>query len=189
MSREVPEVLRNDSRPAPAPVIWLTGLSSAGKTTLAERLRVMLSQRQSVEILDGDTVRLHRHELLGFSKADRDANIRQIAATARRLSEAGVTVIVAAISPYREARAGARQQIHRFVEVYVNAPLHVCEQRDVKNLYRQARAGQIHQMTGIDDPYEPPLHPDVECRTDCESIDTCATRIVDFLLADPSSNH
>jgi adenylyl-sulfate kinase len=158
--------------------VWFTGLSSAGKTTLAhavyERLRGSDAQ---IEMLDGDEVRQYLCRGLGFSKEDRDENIRRIAYVASLLTKHGVVVLVSAISPYREARQCARERIGRFLEVYVNAPLTVCEQRDVKGLYKKARAGELHGMTGIDDPYEPPLAPDVECRTDAESIEDCAARV------------
>lgn len=155
----------------PGMTLWFTGLSGAGKTTIsravAEELR---TQGYKVEVLDGDVVRENLTKGLGFSKADRDENIRRIGFVAQLLTRNGVVVIVSAISPYREIRDEVRQRIGNFVEVYVNAPLTVCEQRDVKGLYKKARAGEIKSFTGIDDPYEAPLNPEVECRTDCESL-------------------
>ena len=159
--------------------IWFTGLSSAGKTTLAravyERLRAGASR---VQLLDGDEVRQNLSQGLGFSKEDRDENIRRIAYVASLLTKHGVIVLVSAISPYRKARMEARERIGAFLEVYVNAPLEICEQRDVKGLYKRARAGELHGMTGVDDPYEPPLQADLECRTDLESIEECTARVL-----------
>ena len=132
-----------------------------------------------MELLDGDEVRHNLCEDLGFSKEDRDENIRRIAYVASLLVRNGVVVLVSAISPYREARARARALIGRFVEVYVNAPLEVCESRDIKGLYRKARAGQLHGMTGIDDPYEFPTEADIECHTDWESLPESVRRLLD----------
>jgi adenylylsulfate kinase len=164
--------------------IWLTGLSSAGKTTIAKAVYTELHrQNHRVELLDGDEVRRNLCKDLGFSKADRDENIRRIAFVAGLLTRNGVIVIVSAISPYREAREYARRHIGNFVEVYVNAPLELCEQRDRKGLYRKARAGELHGMTGVDDPYEPPLSPEVECRTGSETL----TQSVEKILAKVAS--
>jgi len=150
--------------------IWFTGLSGAGKSTLAnllaERLRDM---GRRVELLDGDEVRKNLSSGLGFSKADRDANIRRIAYVAKLLSRNGVIAITAAISPYREVRDEARADIRNFVEVFVDCPLEVCEQRDIKGLYARARSGEIPQFTGISDPYEPPLHPEIHLHTNSET--------------------
>lgn len=150
--------------------VWFTGLSGAGKSTLAnllaERLRDM---GRRVELLDGDEVRKNLSSGLGFSKADRDANIRRIAYVARLLSRNGVVAITAAISPYREIRDEARLDIGNFVEIFVECPLEVCEQRDVKGLYARARSGEIPQFTGISDPYEPPLSPEVTVHTNRET--------------------
>ncbi len=150
--------------------LWFTGLSGAGKSTLAnlvaDRLRGM---GRRVELLDGDEVRTNLSSGLGFSKADRDANIQRIAFVAKLLSRNGVVAITAAISPYRETRDRARGEIRNFVEVYVNCPLAVCEQRDVKGLYKKARSGEIAQFTGISDPYEPPLNAEIVVHTDTEN--------------------
>ncbi|WP_397333916.1 adenylyl-sulfate kinase [Oscillatoria salina] len=158
--------------------IWFTGLSGAGKTTIskivAERLR---EQGYKIEVLDGDVVRQNLSKGLGFSKADRDENIRRIGFVSHLLTRNGVIVIVSAISPYREIREEVRERIKDFVQVYVNAPLEVCEDRDVKGLYQRARAGEIKGFTGIDDPYEHPLHPDVECRTDLEDISESVAKV------------
>ncbi len=163
-------------------VVWLTGLSSAGKTTIAHALFESLrSMGYRTEMLDGDVVRQRLCRGLGFSKEDRDENIRRIGFVAELLSRNGVLVIVSAISPYRAAREEVRAVIPGFVEVYVNAPLQVCEHRDVKGLYRRARAGELRGFTGIDDPYEPPLHPEVECRTDNETVAESVRKLVRYI--------
>ena len=166
----------------PGVTVWLTGLSAAGKTTLGEALRERLASRgYRVELLDGDVVRRHLSKGLGFSKEDRDENIRRIGFVAELLTRHGVVVLVSAISPYRAVRDEVRARIGRFIEVYVNAPLEVCESRDIKGLYRKARAGEIRGFTGIDDPYEPPLTPEVECRTDLESVAESTEKVLQHL--------
>jgi adenylylsulfate kinase len=163
-------------------VVWLTGLSSAGKTTLSEALCEHLRARNiRVEKLDGDVVRQHLCKGLGFSRADRDENIRRIGFVAELLARNGVLVLVSAISPYRSTRDEIRSKIPAFVEVYVNAPVRVCIQRDVKGLYKKAQAGELKQFTGVDDPYEPPLHPEVECRTDLESVPESVDKLMEYL--------
>jgi adenylyl-sulfate kinase len=153
-------------------VIWLTGLSSAGKTTLGKSLlQHFHSKGHAVETLDGDLVRQHLCKDLDFSKKGRDENVRRIGFVAELLSRHGVNVIVSAISPYRAAREEIRIRIPDFVEVCVNAPVGVCESRDVMGLYRKARAGELLQFSGIDDPYESPAQPEVECRADRETIE------------------
>ncbi|HEY4959975.1 MAG TPA: adenylyl-sulfate kinase, partial [Terriglobales bacterium] len=162
--------------------IWFTGLSSAGKTTLSQAVYERLwAAGRKVEFLDGDVVRQHLCKDLGFSKQDRDENIRRIGFVADLLTKNGVIVLVSAISPYRTVRDEQRARIGDFVEVYVNAPLEVCEQRDVKGLYRKARGGELKGFTGIDDPYEPPLHPEVECLTDRESLAESADKVLRLL--------
>lgn len=162
--------------------IWFTGLSGAGKTTISKAVHQRLSEAgYRVESLDGDVVRQMLTKGLGFSKADRDENIRRIAFIAHLLSRNGVLVLVAAVSPYREIRQEARAQIGDFLEVFVNAPIEVCEQRDVKGLYAKARAGEIKGFTGIDDPYEPPVQPDVECRTNLESVEESVEKVLSAL--------
>jgi adenylyl-sulfate kinase len=159
--------------------VWLTGLSGAGKTTLSAAVHQHFSVRgRRVELLDGDEIREFLSKDLSFSKADRDENIRRIGYVAELLTRHGVITLVSVISPYRAARNAVRARIPAFVEVYVNAPLAVCESRDVKGLYRKARAGVIKCFTGIDDPYEPPLHPEVECRTDLESVAESAAKVI-----------
>lgn len=164
--------------------VWLTGLSSAGKSTLSKAVCERLRARDyHVELLDGDEMRHRLSRDLGFTKKDRDENIRRIGFIAEMLARNGVIALVAAISPYRAIRQEMRDNIGNFLEVYVNAPLEVCEGRDVKGLYRRARAGEIRSVTGIDDPYEAPLAPEVECRTDLETIAESADKVVDAVLA------
>lgn len=159
--------------------VWLTGLSGAGKTTISQALEKELRSRGcKVEVLDGDIVRQHLAKGLGFSKEDRDENIRRIGFVANLLTRNDVIVIVSAISPYREIREELKQKIGNFMEVFVNAPLEVCEQRDVKGLYKKARAGEIKGFTGIDDPYEQPLNPDIECRTAKEKVTESVSKIM-----------
>jgi len=152
--------------------LWFTGLSGAGKSTIAnavvERLQAL---GRRVELLDGDEIRKNLSQGLGFSKADRDANIARIAFVAKLLSRNGVIAITAAISPYRETRDHARAEISNFVEVFVDCPLEVCEQRDVKGLYAKARSGEIKEFTGISDPYEAPQNPEITVHTDRENVD------------------
>ncbi|MGE5644329.1 MAG: adenylyl-sulfate kinase [Acidobacteriota bacterium] len=159
--------------------VWFTGLSGAGKSTISEAVEKALRSRgYKVESLDGDIVRQNLTKGLGFSKEDRDENIRRIGFVAHLLSRNGVVVLVSAISPYREIREEVRGRIGDFVEVFVNAPLKTCEERDVKGLYKKARAGEIKGFTGIDDPYEAPLKPEVECRTDLESVEESVAKVL-----------
>jgi adenylyl-sulfate kinase len=159
--------------------IWLTGLSSSGKTTIAAAVCEALRARGcKVEWLDGDVVRRHLCRGLGFSKDDRDENIRRIGFVAELLTRNGIVTVVSAISPYRAAREEVRRRIGAFLEVYVNAPIEVCEGRDLKGIYRRARAGEIGGVTGIDDPYEPPQTPEVECRTDRETPAESAAKVL-----------
>ncbi|ERN40293.1 adenylylsulfate kinase (apsK) [Rubidibacter lacunae KORDI 51-2] len=163
--------------------LWFTGLSGSGKSTIARSLAQKLRGGGArFELLDGDVVRQNLTKGLGFSKEDRDENIRRIGFVAHLLARNGVLVLVSAISPYRETREAVRDRIGaNFIEVYVNAPLEVCEQRDVKGLYKRARAGQIKGFTGIDDPYEPPLESEIECRTDLESLDESVAKVLGYL--------
>jgi adenylyl-sulfate kinase len=147
--------------------VWFTGLSGAGKSTVSEIIEAELKQRNlRVEVLDGDVIRTHLSKGLGFSKADRDTNIRRIGWVCEVLSRNGVVAIAAAISPYREIRDEVRGKAGRFVEVYLECPVPVLADRDVKGLYKKALAGEIKNFTGVDDPYEAPLNPEVICHTD-----------------------
>ncbi|NEO30263.1 MAG: adenylyl-sulfate kinase [Symploca sp. SIO3C6] len=162
--------------------LWFTGLSGSGKTTIAKEVeRKLKAWGYKVERLDGDIVRTNLSKGLGFSKEDRDTNIRRIGFVAKLLSRNGVVAITAAISPYRDIRDEIRQMTESFVEVYVKAPLEVCESRDVKGLYARARAGEIKNFTGIDDPYEEPLHAEVVCDTQTESIEESADQVLAVL--------
>ena len=164
--------------------VWFTGLPSSGKSTLAALLRDALRSRGlTVELLDGDEVRTELTRGLGFSREDRDENIRRIAWVAKVLTRNGIVAITAAISPYRAARERARQEIGRFVEVYVDCPVEVCMQRDVKGLYARARRGEIEQFTGVSDPYEAPPHPEVVVHTDREAPAESLQGIVAYLEA------
>jgi adenylylsulfate kinase len=159
--------------------VWFTGLSGAGKTTLCRMLEPQLRcHGYPVQVLDADEIRQRLNGDLGFSKADRDENVRRLGETARLLVQQNFVVLVAAISPYREAREQARRQIHSFLEVYVNASLAICIARDPKGLYARALRGKIRYFTGIEDPYEPPLHPDVECNTDVETREESVKKVL-----------
>ncbi len=162
--------------------LWFTGLSGAGKSTLAEHLTPILRERNvSVEVLDGDEVRENLSKGLGFSKEDRDTNIRRIGYVAALLSRNGVCAITAAISPYRAVRDEIRATTPTFVEVYVEAPLEVVEERDTKGLYKKARAGIIQNFTGVSDPYEHPENPEIAVHTGEESIEDSACKILAYL--------
>ncbi|WGV24802.1 adenylyl-sulfate kinase [Halotia branconii] len=162
--------------------LWFTGLSGAGKTTISKGVALVLKARgYRVEILDGDVVRTHLCQELGFSKQDRDTNVRRIGFVANLLSRNQVIAIVAAISPYREIREEVRQMSQNFIEVYVKASLETCSQRDVKGLYALAKAGKIKDFTGIDSPYEEPLNPEIICHTQYESIESSITKVIQVL--------
>jgi adenylyl-sulfate kinase len=159
--------------------IWLTGLSGAGKSTLSALLEQQLRERgRKVEVLDGDVVRTHLSKGLGFSKEDRDTNIRRIGWVCKVLARNGVVAIAAAISPYREVRDEVRAMIDNFVEVYVDCPLPVLVERDTKGLYKKALAGEIGQFTGVSDPYEQPLAPEITVHSDRETPEQSAARIL-----------
>ncbi|MCW5319204.1 adenylyl-sulfate kinase [Nostoc sp. KVJ3] len=162
--------------------VWFTGLSGAGKTTISRNVENELRRMGCrVELLDGDIVRQYLTKGLGFSKADRNENIRRIGFVASLLTKNNVIVLVSAISPYRDVRNEMRDDIGNFIEVYVNSPLSVCEQRDVKGLYKKARAGEMKHFTGIDDPYEEPLCAEVECKTDLETISESTSKVLNKL--------
>jgi adenylylsulfate kinase len=163
--------------------LWFTGLSGAGKTTITNVLVKQLIQRGSkLEVLDGDVVRENLSKGLGFSKEDRDTNIRRIAFVANLLSRNGVPVITAAISPYREIRDEARQMMDdRFIEVYAKASVEVCEERDTKGLYAKARSGEIKEFTGVSDPYEEPINPEITVETADQTPEESAQQILTYL--------
>ncbi|MEM8640042.1 MAG: adenylyl-sulfate kinase [Cyanobacteria bacterium P01_G01_bin.54] len=162
--------------------LWFTGLSGAGKTTIskvvAQRLR---DAGCKLEVLDGDVVRTNLTKGLGFSKEDRDTNVRRIGFVGHLLTRNGVIVIVSAISPYRAIRDELKEKIGDFVEIFVNAPVEECERRDVKGLYKKARSGEIKNFTGISDPYEPPLTPEIECRTDLEELEESVEKVMGYI--------
>jgi adenylyl-sulfate kinase len=167
-------------------VLWFTGLSGAGKSTLAEALVPVLKERgQKVEVLDGDIVRTNLSKGLGFSKEDRDTNILRIGFVANLLARNGVAVITAAISPYRDIRDANRKLVEgdgaAFVEIYAAATVDECEARDVKGLYAKARAGEIKEFTGVSDPYEAPLNPEVTVQTGHEPMETSLATILGYL--------
>src|SRR6476620_1601080 len=158
--------------------LWFTGLSGAGKTTLARLVETELSARgHKVEVLDGDVIRTNLSKGLGFSKEDRDTNIRRIGFVCNLLTRNDVVAIAAAISPYREVRDELRRDIGSFVEVYVSCPIEVLAERDVKGLYKKALAGEIGQFTGVSDPYEPPLAPEVTVNSSKETAQESVDRI------------
>src|SRR6516164_8554799 len=163
--------------------LWFTGLSGAGKSTLANlAAEELLSRGNRVEVLDGDEVRKNLSKGLGFSKDDRDTNIRRIGYVTKLLSRNGVIAIAAAISPYRAIRDEVRRaHCGRFVEVFVDCPLEELVKRDAKGLYAKALAGQIQHFTGVSDPYEPPLAPEIVVRTDRETIEQSTAVILDWL--------
>jgi adenylylsulfate kinase len=163
-------------------VLWLTGLSGAGKSTVAAKLGPILAERgHRVEVLDGDEVRTNLCQELGFSRQDRDTNIARIGYVAGKLSKHGVAVLVAAISPYREARDRVRSTVDTFVEVHVAAPVSTCAERDVKGLYAKALAGEISNFTGVSDPYEPPLAAEIVLHTESESVDDSVEQVLTWL--------
>jgi adenylyl-sulfate kinase len=168
-------------------ILWFTGLSGAGKSTLAHAVGERVGRVRPVEILDGDEVRQHLSKGLGFSKEDRDSNVRRIGFVARLLARHDVFVITAAISPYAEIRNEVRQLATAegisFVEVFVEAQLQSLIDRDVKGLYKRALAGTIQNFTGISDPYEPPANPEVVVRTDLESLEISLLAILEVLAA------
>jgi adenylylsulfate kinase len=173
-------------RPHNAAVLWLTGLSGAGKSTIANAVfDVLASQDVPVELLDGDAVRLLSPT--GFSRADRDAHVKRVGYLASRLEHHGITSICALISPYADARAHVRSMCRRFVEIHVSTSLPECERRDVKGLYAKARRGEIVHFTGIDDPYEPPEHPELTLDTSVLSVEECCRRVIDAFRGAPPS--
>lgn len=168
-------------RPVPA-VVWLTGLSGSGKTTISDAVaRELQALGLPVEQLDGDRVR-EIFPSTGFSRADRDAHIKRIGFVASRLEHHGVFVLAAFVSPYEESRAFVRGLCRNFIEVFVDTSLEECERRDVKGLYARARRGEIRQFTGIDDPFEPPVAPELRIDTSTMSVDDAAKLVLDALF-------
>src|SRR5207253_8148184 len=168
-------------------VVWFTGLSGAGKSTIAQALeRELFARGMQTYVLDGDNIRHGLNSNLGFSPEDRVENIRRVSEVARLMADSGVITITAFISPYRMDRRRAREIAlegkSEFVEVFVDAPLEVCEARDPKNLYKKARAGKIREFTGIDAPYEPPIDPEIVVRTHQQSIEESVASILEQLL-------
>ncbi|MCL4505053.1 MAG: adenylyl-sulfate kinase [Chloroflexi bacterium] len=159
--------------------VWFTGLSGAGKSTLANLVEKELRCRNmKVEVLDGDVIRTHLSKGLGFSKEDRDTNIRRIGWVCQVLSRNGVVAVAAAISPYHDIRDEIRANVKDFVEVYVEAPISVLAERDVKGLYKKALAGEIKNFTGVSDPYEAPVNPEVVCHSDRETVEESLSKIM-----------
>ena len=168
-------------------IVWLTGLSGSGKSTLAQAIeRELFARGLNAFMLDGDNLRHGLNSNLGFSPVDRSENIRRAAEAGSFLASAGHVAIIALISPYRQDRLAAREIARAgglgFVEVYIDAPLDVCEQRDPKNLYKRARAGEIRDLTGIGAPYEPPENPEIHVRTDELGVEACSKLILNTLL-------
>ena len=169
-------------------VLWLTGLSGAGKSTIANAVAPSLADRgHRVEVLDGDEVRTNLCQGLGFSREDRDTNIARIGYVAGKLAKHGVAVVVAAISPYRQARDKVRAGVDNFVEVHVAAPVSTCVERDVKGLYAKALAGEIKNFTGVSDPYEAPLEPQITLHTERETVQESVAAVLAWLEAESLS--
>lgn len=159
--------------------VWFTGLPSSGKSTIARLVeRQVRKWKIKTELLDGDVVRTHLSKGLGFSKEDREINIKRIAFVCQLLTRNDVLAIASAVSPYRETREQARQMIGSFVEVYVKTSLEECQKRDVKGLYQKAKAGEMKGMTGVDDPYEAPSNPEIVCETENKTPEDCAAEVL-----------
>jgi adenylylsulfate kinase len=162
----------------PAPVLWFTGLSGSGKSTIAVRVHEELVRRGvDVEYIDGDALR-EVFPNTGFTREEREEHLRRTGYMAGRLAAHGVTVVASFVSPYRDSRAFIRRHCPEFVEIYVSTPLEECERRDVKGLYARARRGEIRNFTGIDDPYEPPEDPEMTLDTRVLSVDECVARVL-----------
>jgi len=162
--------------------VWFTGLPCCGKTTIADRVAKILREKgYSVEQLDGDIVRQGLTNDLGFSKEDRDENIRRVTFVSKMLTRNNIIVLASFVSPYKEQRRNARAVIGRFVEVYVRCPLEICKKRDVKGMYQKALEGKIRHFTGVDDPYEEPEHPELIVDADQESVDESAGKVMETL--------
>jgi len=162
--------------------LWFTGLSGSGKSTLSERIhKRLVASGARVELLDGDEVRTHLSKGLGFSKEDRDTNVRRIGFVAELLSRNGVIAITAAISPYRDTRDAVRERIGSFVEIFMDCPISVLAERDVKGLYKKVLAGEIPHFTGVSDPYEPPVSPELRVDSSTENIALSEERVWQLL--------
>ena len=162
-----------------APVLWFTGLSGSGKSTIAERVhRELVRRGVDVEYIDGDALR-EVFPNTGFTRAEREEHLRRTGYMASRLAAHGVTVVASFVSPYRESRDFIRRHCPSFVEIYVSTPLEECERRDVKGLYARARRGEIRNFTGLDDPYEPPEHPELTLDTRALTVDQCVARVLE----------
>lgn len=176
--------LRQALNQHPSVLLWFTGLSGAGKSTLAHAVeRRLFEHDYRTYVLDGDNVRLGLCSDLGFSEADRRENIRRISETAKLMLDAGLIVMTAFISPFREDRLKARGLFPHgdFIEIYCATPLEVCEQRDVKGLYARARAGEVKEFTGISSPYEPPMNPELTVETGSKPLEACVEQVMTFL--------
>ncbi|MCL5408127.1 MAG: adenylyl-sulfate kinase [Candidatus Thermoplasmatota archaeon] len=171
-------------------VLWFTGLPGAGKTTLAERIKTIFTEKgMKVEILDGDEIRKGLSRDLGFSKEDREKHNERVIFVAKLLSRNGVVTLVPLISPYREVRAEARKEISDFVEVYVRCPLDVLIKRDPKGLYKKALAGEINNLTGLQDPYEEPISPEMIIDSNTETVEESVSSIMSYLKSRGLTNH
>ena len=171
-------------------VLWFTGLPGAGKTTLAERIKTVFAEKgRRVEILDGDEIRKGLSRDLGFSKEDREKHNERVIFVAKLLSRNGVVTLVPLISPYREVRAKARKEISDFVEVYVRCPLDVLIKRDPKGLYKKALAGEINNLTGLQDPYEEPISPEMIIDSNTETIEESVSSIMSYLKSRGLTDH
>ena len=181
----IPRQLKEDRNQQKSRVLWFTGLSGSGKSTVANATEKLLHDLDiHTYILDGDNVRMGLNKDLGFAPEDRTENIRRITEVSKLFADAGIIVLTAFISPYLDDRKSARKIIGDvdFIEIYVKADLSVCESRDPKGLYKKARAGEIKGFTGIDAPYEPPVNPEIVLETDRYNIIECAQFVVDYLL-------
>jgi adenylyl-sulfate kinase len=159
--------------------VWFTGIPCCGKTTIADQVAIVLKKKDyTVERLDGDVVRQDLTSNLGFSKKDRDENIRRVTFIAKKLTRNNVIVLATFVSPYREQRRNARKEIERFLEVYVRCPVEICIKRDVKGMYQKALEGKIKHFTGVDDPYEEPEHPELILNTDTESLEKSVKKVM-----------
>ncbi len=181
---DIDRAMREEAKGHPAMVLWFTGLSGSGKSTVANAVeKVLHSQSKHTYILDGDNVRRGLNNDLDFSKEGREENIRRIGEVANLMVDAGLIVLTAFVSPFKADRDMVRKTVgaDKFVEVFVDCPLEVCEQRDVKGLYKKARAGEIPDFTGITSPFEAPDQPDIHLHTDTESLEDSVANVLQYL--------